>query len=526
VNICNLTAGNGGSGPFTITANAGANGTISPSGAVSVNSGASQTFTITPNSGFTIAGVTVDGVSVGAVTSYTFSNVTANHTISATFLATGTQFTIAASASNGGSINPTGNVLVNQGSSQTFSITANSGFVIASVTVDGVNQGAVTSFTFANVQSNHTISAAFAPIPTFTITASAGSGGSISPSGMITVNQGANQSFTITPNAGFQVSSVTVDGASAGTVTTYTFSNVQTNHTISAAFSSTAGGAWVGTFDGFPGAAWSAAWGVAAPPQADSGAPPGARSPDCWGFTAPYTPPNGGITISTDAAPSGHASAKTYYGAGSSSYSCSCGSAKGGAQFYQELQDTRNTANAGQNIGNNPGAGRPDLANARVLYLKYYVKFPVGFDFGKAGKLPGFFGGTEGDESGFNTGPNSFSTRYMWRGTAGEVYEYDPAMPSGAAGNDLGSGSWNWQADGQWHSIEQSINITTGSITVWYNGAQVYSATGVMKGFSATTPFGGIIFSTFYGGHDSTWGPKTNTTVEWADFTIDTKFIP
>jgi len=287
------------------------------------------------------------------------------------------------------------------------------------------------------------------------------------------------------------------------------------------------GGAWVGTFDGFPGAAWSAAWGVAAPPQADSGSPPGARSPDCFGFVAPYTPPNGGITISTDKGPSGHAAAITYYGANSSAFSCSCGSAKGGAQFYEELQDTRNTANVGQNIGNNPGAGRPDLANARVLYLKYYVKFPVGFDFGKAGKLPGFFGGTEGDESGFNTGPNSFSTRYMWRGTNGEVYEYDPAMPSGAAGNDLGAGNWHWQADGQWHSIEQSISITAGSITVWYDGVQVYaSGPGVMKGFSSTTPFGGIIFSTFYGGHDSSWGPKTNTTAEWADFTIDTKFIP
>jgi hypothetical protein len=47
-----------------------------------------------------------------------------------------------------------------------------------------------------------------------------------------------------------------------------------------------------------------------------------------------------------------------------------------------------------------------------------------------------------------------------------------------------------------------------------------------MKGFSPTTPFGGIIFSTFYGGHASSWGPKVNTTIEWADFTIDTKFIP
>jgi len=71
---------------YTITATAGAGGTISPSGATAVNSGASQTFTITPNTGYSVAGITVDGSSVGKVSSYTFSNVTANHTITATFV--------------------------------------------------------------------------------------------------------------------------------------------------------------------------------------------------------------------------------------------------------------------------------------------------------------------------------------------------------------------------------------------------------------------------------------------------------
>jgi Malectin domain/Carbohydrate binding module (family 6) len=71
---------------------------------------------------------------------------------------------------------------------------------------------------------------------TFTITASAGSGGSISPSGAVVVNQGANQAFTITPSSGYTVSSVMVDGAGVGAVTSYTFLNVQANHTISAAF--------------------------------------------------------------------------------------------------------------------------------------------------------------------------------------------------------------------------------------------------------------------------------------------------
>ena len=72
---------------LTITASAGANGAITPSGAVSVASGSSQTFTITPTAGFTIASVTVDGVNQGSIGTYTFTNVTAGHTISATFAA-------------------------------------------------------------------------------------------------------------------------------------------------------------------------------------------------------------------------------------------------------------------------------------------------------------------------------------------------------------------------------------------------------------------------------------------------------
>ena len=71
--------------PHTITASAGAGGTISPSGAVIVAEGSSQTFTITPNSTYIVSDVLVDSVSVGRVNSYTFTNVTTDHTISATF---------------------------------------------------------------------------------------------------------------------------------------------------------------------------------------------------------------------------------------------------------------------------------------------------------------------------------------------------------------------------------------------------------------------------------------------------------
>ena len=218
-----------------LTASAGAGGTIAPSGSFFQGQGASQTFTITPSAGYQIAGVQVDGASVGAVTSFTLSDITASHTIAATFSAQGTQYTITASAGSNGSISPSGSVMVSSGASQTFAITPSSGYKVAGVQVDGTAVGAVTTYTFSNVTGNHTISATFASGP-FTITPTVGANGSISPATAVTVNSGASQTFAITPASGYQISSVLVDGASIGAVTSYTFSNVTASHTISATF--------------------------------------------------------------------------------------------------------------------------------------------------------------------------------------------------------------------------------------------------------------------------------------------------
>ncbi|GHU80507.1 hypothetical protein FACS1894191_5940 [Clostridia bacterium] len=73
----------------------------------------------------------------------------------------------------------------------------------------------------------------YTPPSTYTITASAGANGSISPSGAVTVNEGDSQAFTITPNSGYHISAVTVDGGNVGTGSTYTFNNVTGNHSIS-----------------------------------------------------------------------------------------------------------------------------------------------------------------------------------------------------------------------------------------------------------------------------------------------------
>ena len=218
----------------TITAGVSTNGSISPAGAVSVNYGASKTYTITPATGYHVANVLVDGVSAGAVTSYTFTNVKASHTIAATIIIK--SYSITPSGGTGGTISPSPDVSVTYGGTKTFTITPDTGYRISSVLVDGVAVGAVTTYTFTNVKANHSLSASFAKI-TYTINASvAGSGGSISPANTLNVLYGGNGVFTLTPNTGYHVSNVVVDGASVGPVSSYTFSNISANHSIVASF--------------------------------------------------------------------------------------------------------------------------------------------------------------------------------------------------------------------------------------------------------------------------------------------------
>jgi hypothetical protein len=223
---------------YTITAMAGSNGSISPSGAVIVNEGENKTFNITPNSNYHIVDVLVDGLSVGAVTTYTFNNVITNHTISASFVINAVTHTITASAGANGSITPSGTLTFTHGQSQTFTITPNTGYHIADVLVDGSSVGAVTSHSFTNITSDHTISATFAinAIESHTITVTAGANGSITPSGAVSVTHGQNQTFTITPNTGYHVADVVVDGSSVGAVPSHSFTNITSDHTISATF--------------------------------------------------------------------------------------------------------------------------------------------------------------------------------------------------------------------------------------------------------------------------------------------------
>ena len=88
------------------------------------------------------------------------------------------------------------------------------------------------------------------PTPSYKVTASAGVNGKIGPTGAVSVLQGASQTFAITPDSGFIISAVTVDGVVVGAPASYTFTNVQVAHSIGASFSAADGLVWSDEFDG------------------------------------------------------------------------------------------------------------------------------------------------------------------------------------------------------------------------------------------------------------------------------------
>ena len=147
--------------PLTINATAGAGGTISPLGLVSVPLGGSQFFAITPNTGYHVANVKVDGNTTGAISNYTFTNINTNHTIAASFAIN--TYTITPSwdyAKPQDSISPDTNQTVTYGgASHEFTMKAQKSIV--SVLIDGVAVSPVPTspykYTFTNVTADHTI---------------------------------------------------------------------------------------------------------------------------------------------------------------------------------------------------------------------------------------------------------------------------------------------------------------------------------------------------------------------------------
>ncbi len=147
-------------------------------------------------------------------------------------------YTIKASDGRGGDISPKGDVFVWANSNITFEMDPDRRKEVEDVKVDGESVGPVSSYTFLNINSDHTISVTFRD-ERFTITASAGIGGSITPSGIIEVKRDGKAEFAIKADRDYEILDVIVDGESKGAIKDYKFSKVKADHTITAIFSPT-----------------------------------------------------------------------------------------------------------------------------------------------------------------------------------------------------------------------------------------------------------------------------------------------
>ena len=199
---------------FALTVTQNANGTIAPS-TTSVNYGSGQTFTITPATGYHITDVQVDGTSVGAISSYSFTNVTMTHNISAIF-AINTYTVIFTAGAHGTISSGTAIQTINYGGNATApTITANPGWTFT---------GWDTAFT--NVTTNLSVTAQYSQI-TYTVTFTAGTHGIInSGTAVQMINYGGNATApTTTANPGW-----TFTGWDTA------FTNVTSNLTVTAQY--------------------------------------------------------------------------------------------------------------------------------------------------------------------------------------------------------------------------------------------------------------------------------------------------
>jgi len=140
-------------------------------------------------------------------------------------------FNITASHDAHSSITPDDVTAANKGADQSYSFSAITGYHITDVVIDNIPQIITSNHTFTNVQTTHTIAVTSA-INSYDITASSDGHSTITPNGATSVDYGNSQFYSYSASTGYSIQSVTVDGISVSITGNYTFSNVQTTHTI------------------------------------------------------------------------------------------------------------------------------------------------------------------------------------------------------------------------------------------------------------------------------------------------------
>jgi hypothetical protein len=195
---------------------------------------------------YTLTGLNMGTIYYAAATAYNTNGYESGYSNEVSFYTGACTYTISpsnasfAATGGSGSVSVTTQPGCNWGTSESIPwLTVISGSGTGSGTMTytiSPNTGILRSASLTIAGNVYTVTEA--GLPTYTITASAGAGGSISPSGQVSVLVGASQSFSITPNTGYQITDVTVDGVSQGAISSYYFSSISANHTITASFAS------------------------------------------------------------------------------------------------------------------------------------------------------------------------------------------------------------------------------------------------------------------------------------------------
>ena len=187
---------------FTVSPTATPQGYFLPWNARLVREGDTISFALQANAGFLPSGASGCGGTLAGST-YTTGPISQHCTVAAAFALART---VTATAGAGGSISPSGPQAIVDGATASFTVTPQAGYQIAAVTGCGgtlVNN----TYTTGAVAQNCTVAASFTPI-LHAVTATAQSGGSISPSGVVNVAEGQARAFTVTPGAGYRIASV------------------------------------------------------------------------------------------------------------------------------------------------------------------------------------------------------------------------------------------------------------------------------------------------------------------------------
>ena len=209
----------------------------SVSGGGSFDYGDSTTITAKAYSGYTFTGWKENGDIISRDSSLSLNNLTKDRQITAVFKKNRYTVNLVVNPVNTGDVS--GGGTYNLGDSVTINATPRAGYNFTGWYVNGQAVSRDRQYKIGKIQQDYTLTAQFENQGAVTYELSSGvatTGGSITPSGKISVTKGTNVTYTITPKVGFAILAVAVDGAQIGPVSTYTFTNVTGPHMIVAAF--------------------------------------------------------------------------------------------------------------------------------------------------------------------------------------------------------------------------------------------------------------------------------------------------